>query len=232
MTRREHFFAWPGWPHLRFAAMVGTAFCAGWSVVYNGAGALAEARPVRIPVHFAWERGIPLVGAMFPIYLSINLLLWLAPFVLRTRSELLSFIRTLGAITLVAAAVFVALPAQSAYPDPGSIGAWSAWRDLAGRVALRVNMLPSLHVAMTTACVAVCVPRSRGWQRAVVLTWGGLIVLSTVLTHQHHVLDVVTGAALGWAGVRLVFLRRFTGEEATAVRGRTVAAPVLQESTR
>jgi membrane-associated phospholipid phosphatase len=37
--------------------------------------------------------------------------------------------------------------------------------------------------------------------------WAGVIAASTLLLHQHYLLDVLTGAALGWAGARAVYDR-------------------------
>ncbi|MGY8917947.1 MAG: hypothetical protein ACKVJ6_06705 [Flavobacteriales bacterium] len=38
--------------------------------------------------------------------------------------------------------------------------------------------------------------------------WGFLICISVIFTHQHHLFDVVTGVALAWVTIKLVYLRR------------------------
>jgi membrane-associated phospholipid phosphatase len=45
---------------------------------------------------------------------------------------------------------------------------------------------------------------TRGWLRGLVVVWFGLIVLSTLLVYQHHVVDLLGGAAVGLASFLLL----------------------------
>jgi membrane-associated phospholipid phosphatase len=56
-------------------------------------------------------------------------------------------------------------------------------------------------------CAASFSPRAPGWIKAVLWLWACLIAASTVLIHQHHVLDVITGWLLALLCVRMVFRR-------------------------
>jgi membrane-associated phospholipid phosphatase len=84
---------------------------------------------------------------------------------------------------------------------------------------LRYNLIPSLHVALSTATLAAYGTCRGAWGRILLAVWGGLIGLSTLLTHQHHVVDVVTGLLLGWAGYQLLYRRWLA-----AAAGRSVQA--------
>ena len=70
------------------------------------------------------------------------------------------------------------------------------------RLNLDYNLVPSLHVALAAVCLqAFWEGRSMPVRVALVL-WGLALALSTIFTHQHHVLDVVAGAVLA----RVMFL--------------------------
>jgi hypothetical protein len=58
------------------------------------------------------------------------------------------------------------------------------------------NLVPSLHVYFSAAIALACAAAARPLTRASLLVWLGVIVLSTLLTHQHHVVDIVAAFAL------------------------------------
>jgi membrane-associated phospholipid phosphatase len=203
------FLAWPGWKHLGYAALLSLANTAWFLLVYGGLDALTARRSLRVPVHFAAELRIPLVPAMTVFYMSLYLLFLMAPFVLRTRREFRAAVFTL-AITIACAGVgFLAFPAQLAFapPQEAELGSWAGLFHLADRLNLTYNLLPSLHVAMGVVCVTIFSPRAPRIGKIALWSWAGLIAASTVLTHQHHVLDVVTGWLLAVVCVKTVFDR-------------------------
>ena len=77
---------------------------------------------------------------------------------------------------------------------------FSAAFAFADQLNLRYNLVPSLHVAFAAIC-ALAYARARGAAAALVFgTWAAAIAASTVLLHQHHLVDVATGLALAaWA---------------------------------
>jgi hypothetical protein len=74
-------------------------------------------------------------------------------------------------------------------------------------MALDHNAVSSLHVALSCACAAAYAGRCGRIGKALLGTWAAAIALSTLLTHQHHLLDVVTAIALAAAGKWLVYDR-------------------------
>jgi membrane-associated phospholipid phosphatase len=201
------FLAWPGWAHLRYAAALSLANALWFAFVYGGADSLTAHRSLRVPVHFAAELRIPFVPAMTVFYMSLYILFLLAPFVLRTRREFRAVIWTLAVVIACAGMGFLAFPAELAFAPPreDELGVWAGLFHLADRLNLTYNLLPSLHVAMGVVCVAVFSPRSPAVGKIILWSWAVLIAASTVLIHQHHVLDVVTGWLLAVGGVRTVF---------------------------
>jgi membrane-associated phospholipid phosphatase len=204
------FLAWPGWKHLCYAALLSMANGLWFALVYGGMDALTARRSLRVPVHFPAELRIPLVPAMTVFYMSLYLLFLMAPFVLRTRREFRAAVWTLAVVIACGGLGFLAFPAQLAFAPPreAELGAWAGLFHLADRLNLTYNLLPSLHVAMGVVCVAAFSPRASRIGKVALWSWAALIAASTVLTHQHHVLDVVTGWLLAVVCVKLVFDRR------------------------
>src|SRR5262249_43617215 len=58
------------------------------------------------------------------------------------------------------------------------------------------NLFPALHIALCLILMDIYERHTRGIVRGVLLGWFGLIALSTVLTWQHHLVDIAGGAVL------------------------------------
>jgi membrane-associated phospholipid phosphatase len=204
----EPLFAWPGWKHLRFAGLL--LFVGLWwfALMYGGADALTSHRTLRVRVHLEQELRIPFVPEMAVVYLSLYLYFAAAPFILRQRRELFALALTVYLIILVGGVGFLLIPAKLAFPPPRDLGAFPGLFQFADRVNLTYNLVPSLHVAMSVFCSAVFGSRSGGTGKILFWTWAIAIAASTLLTHQHHLLDVVTGFALGVSAFKFGYSRQ------------------------
>lgn len=207
--RAEPLLAWPGWPHLLYAWALSLANGVWFVLVFGGGELLTSHRALRLPVHFAAELSIPFVPAMTAVYMSIYLLFLAAPFILRTRREFRAAIATLATIIGIAGAGFLLAPAELAFPPvrEEDLDIWAGLFHLADRLNLTYNLVPSLHVALTVACVGIFSSRAAGIRKAVLWAWAACVAISTLLTHQHHVLDVLTGWLLAMVCVRLIYDR-------------------------
>jgi membrane-associated phospholipid phosphatase len=154
----------------------------------------------------ALAQTVPFMPAFILGYLSMGLVFVPAPFILRSRQELRALACSLAAVTAVAGVGFLLLPAESAYP-PRDADAWSGLFAIARGMALRHNMVPSLHVALSAVCLSAYTSRCGMFGKLCLAAWIALIALSTLLTHQHHLLDVFTGLSLALAGKRFVYDR-------------------------
>jgi membrane-associated phospholipid phosphatase len=203
------FLAWPGWPHLRYAALLSLANTLWFLIVYGGADRFTAHRSLRVPVHFAAELSIPFVPAMTIFYMSLYGLFVLAPFVLRTRREFSAAVATIAQAIGASGLLFLLLPAQLAFAPvrEDQLGIWAGIYHVADDLNLTYNLLPSLHVAFAVICVSILAPHAPRPVGFLLWLWASLIAASTVLTHQHHVLDVIAGWLLAIACVRMVFRR-------------------------
>jgi membrane-associated phospholipid phosphatase len=204
------FWGWPGWRLLGHALLLGAALTLWWILVYHGADWLTARYDWRVRIHLDIELGIPFVPAAVLLYLSINLLFGMAPFVLRSRREVDGLALTLAAVIVVAGVGFLLVPAEAAFPPVGT----HAEREVLGallvfakRVALRYNMVPSLHVALGAACALAYATRAGTVGKVLLGTWTAGIAASTLLIHQHHLIDVATGLALAWGGHHFIYER-------------------------
>jgi hypothetical protein len=207
MRRRgEPFLAWPGWPLLAQAFLLALPVMLWWAFVYHGANWLTGLRPYRVRVHLDAELAMPFIPPFILAYLSLDLVFVPAPFILRSRRELQALALSLAVATAIAGIGFLLFPAELAYPysDPG---AWSGLFAFAREMALPYNLVPSLHVGLSCICLAAYATHCSLAGKTVLASWAGVIVLSTLFTHQHHLLDVVTGLATAVATKRLIYDR-------------------------
>ena len=104
---------------------------------------------------------------------------------------------------VVAAIIILLIPAQLAYGPPEDPGVWQPLFHFADRLNLDYNLVPSLHVALSFVCIELFALRANTTGKNLLRAWGGLIAASTILTHQHHLLDAVTGWLLAVMVIRL-----------------------------
>ena len=205
MTRGERFLGWPGWPFLRYAWLLSAANGVWFALVFGGCDWLTSHRSLRVPIHLPIELSIPLVPSAVVIYMSIYLLFLAGPFIVRERREFTALIRALALATLIGGVAFLLLPSRAAFAPPGDLGIWAGLFHFADHLNLDYNMVPSLHGALSVCCIAAFSRHTGAAGRAMLWTWAFAIALSTLLTHQHHVVDVLGGWCAG-----LVAIRAFT----------------------
>ncbi len=202
----EPFLAWPGWNHLKFAAVVSLIGAVWFVIVYGGCDAFTAHRVQRLRVHLDAELLIPFIPETVLLYSSIYLLFLAAPFILRQRQDFLRLAIQLDLTILLAGIGFLLIPAQLAFRPESDLGIFPGLFRFADKLNLTYNLVPSLHVALSVACVAAFAPRASCLGAVCLWAWAVAISASTLLTHQHHVLDVLAGWALGlsvfWAFAR------------------------------
>lgn len=214
--RGEPLLAWPGFASLRFSLPLAYLFSKIFFSIYGGASLLAKLRGAREAFHFDWELRLPFVPSLVIVYLSVPLLLLLAPFILRTWRSFTPFFVTLTAETVVAGVFFLLLPTVQSYPERQVNGLGGTIFHLVDRLNLDYNEFPSLHVAFAVTAALVYGGRC-GWLGKVLFgLWALTVASSTLLMHEHHLVGSVSGAALGLAAVVVVH-RRASSERALEV---------------
>lgn len=146
--------------------------------------------------YFDWERAIPFVPFMILPYLSIDLFFVAAPFLFPNERELNLYAGRVASAIVVAGICFLVIPLRFAFPRPHATGWLGTLFDWFRALDAPNNLFPSLHAALLLFLIDAYARHLRGLPRAVVMAWFVLVGLSPVLTHQHHVADIVGGFAL------------------------------------
>jgi hypothetical protein len=201
---REPFFAWPGMASFRLTLPLSYLFFKIFYSVYGGASLLAKLRRPLIDFYFPWEMRLPFLPSWSLIYLSVPLLMLLTPFILRTWRSFTPFVLTLTVETLVAGVFFLAIPLAQAYPPRVADGFFGGVFHLADRLNLDYNKFPSLHIAFALTAAVVFGRRCGGLGRTLFTLWIAAVLASTMLIHEHQILDLLGGLALGYFGVTVV----------------------------
>jgi hypothetical protein len=151
------------------------------------------------------ELAIPFVPQLVWVYLSMYALFALPAFVLPA-SRMPALGKQLIAGAIVSAICFLLLPAELGFARqlPGRAPYDAIFAGMFG-IDRPYNLVPSLHVIFSAAIALACADVVRPAARVALLAWLVVIVASTVLVHQHHLIDV--GAALA---IVFVLRRSFT----------------------
>lgn len=182
-----------------------------FATVYAGADFLTSLHAWRIHLYLTGELAVPLLPAMVLPYMSVYLGMLLAPCVLKTCAELDALAAALAEVIVIAGIAFLLLPAELGFvPVAESLPATATGNGgflgrtllLADRLNLDYNAVPSLHVALLIGCLGAYFARVRIGGRILLTLWIVLVAASTLLTHQHHLIDVAAGIALGVWGAR------------------------------
>ncbi len=173
-------------------------------VVYGGTNWLTAHRPAaQVDTWcFSWEAtAIPFVSAGIVPYMSIDLLFFLAPFLCRTDRERRVLARRVVFSILMAAVFFLLVPLKLTWqPRPATDGWFGVLVERSCSAPFLMeyphNLFPALHVTLAILLADVYGRATGRLLRVGCYVWFSLIILSTVLTWQHHVIDVLGGAML------------------------------------
>jgi membrane-associated phospholipid phosphatase len=224
---------WPGWRQLIYGLALGLIVLAWFTLVFGGAEWVVGQHSYRVRLQTPLDLAMPFWPWMSVVYLSHNLLMWSAPFVLRSSRELRAMAATLSGAVLIAGIGFLLLPGEIAFNFPAddqSSLSLTIWR-FAHWVALPHNFLPSLHVAFVVICATVYASYATPLGKTLLVAWGVAIVLSTLVTYQHYLADVVAGAILGACCVRWTYRPMTTPQQAIPASERCPASPALAKES-
>lgn len=150
------------------------------------------------------DRWVAFEPAWIGAYVSLALLVPLAPLLAARRDELARYARGLALLCAVCFAIFLVFPVLGPRPDAAPTGGLYAWIVSVDRPA---NSMPSLHAGLTVYSLLFAGRVLRGGAhrtpplavRAAGLGWGALILFSTLATKQHWLVDLPAGALVAWA---------------------------------
>ena len=217
---------------LRLTGAMAAGFSLFFLLVYGAASWVTGFYTGGLRVDLPFERHIPFVPAWSFVYVSMDALLLLSLLVFRTWREMVPFVLALCAQTVLGALCFLVLPVEVAWSAREVTGGHAGIFALADTMNLERNYLPSLHVAF--ACTAALAYGARGGTlaRGLLALWATAIAASTLLIHEHHLVDVLAGALLAWGTWRAVAPRASREAFLSALRVEALCARELWRFTR
>jgi membrane-associated phospholipid phosphatase len=178
------------------AAAIAGALSVLFIVVYGSCNWVTAHRDDVGTWYYSWEHLIPFVPVMIVPYMSINLFFVSAPFLCRSREGLRTFTLRITFAILIAGVCFLALPLKFGVTFPQATGWTGAIFNFLHRFDQPYNLVPSLHITFRTILADLFARHTKGRLRVASHIWFCLIGFSTLLTYQHHMVDVVAGFIL------------------------------------
>ena len=178
-----------------WAFWVGIAFFS----IYPTCNWLSVQRSHIYSLYFDAELNLPFVPEFVWLYMSMNILFLMPPFFLGV-PELKLLCKQLISATFFSGIIFLLFPAKLGFersiPDNPIYEGFFTTLFL---VDMPYNLVPSLHVVFSAIITLAITDTLRSMQiKSVWWGWLSLICLSTLLIHQHHLLDLVGGLAVAW----------------------------------
>ncbi|TXT37999.1 MAG: Ser/Thr and Tyr protein phosphatase (dual specificity) [Comamonadaceae bacterium] len=171
-------------------------FLAVFVPIYVGSGHLLTQLPDRsIHLLLEWEKSIPLIPWMIWPYLSL-FSLYALPLLHMNEHDMKQLSRQSVVAILVAGIFFISIPTKIGFSPVVVTGLHESIFRLIASVDTPFNLVPSLHVAGATLVVLGCVKRVGIGLARIYQIWLATLMISTVLVHQHHIIDAFAGFIL------------------------------------
>ena len=139
------------------------------------------------------------------LYLSFFLIIAFA-FFAGPHERIERLVRAMQICACVACCVFVIFPTSLEYPSFIGPGVSLAVLRALSWLDVRSNCLPSLHAALTTACLLTLWSKRHLFRSMLVTLWALAICLSIVQLRRHLAIDVMAGATLGATSYTIAWL--------------------------
>jgi membrane-associated phospholipid phosphatase len=162
-------------------------------LAYGGASYISGHIPWRFELPVIFEHLVPFVPLASIVYLSLMAMLMLSLFIMRRSEELILLFSVLIVETVIAAIFFILFPVETAFPERNAQGVVGAIFDFADFLNMQRNFFPSLHVCFALTAALYYAEKTQFLVRSIFFIWALAISISTVLIHEHYIVDVFAG---------------------------------------
>lgn len=156
------------------------------------------------------ELQIPFIPAFILGYVSLNVLMWVPAFTLSV-DELHALNRAMGWATVIAGIFFLLLPAPIGFMRTEVTGAFAAFYQKLYHLDEKANTFPSLHITFSFLFVRIILDSIKKYA-VYFWSWFLVIAISVLLTHQHHLIDIIGGIILAEFCFRRFYQRTLYGK--------------------
>ena len=147
---------------------------------------------------FEWEQHIPFIEEFIIPYISLYPMVILTFLLPQTHLELRVLLLRSFVIIFFSIAIFLLFPLQFAFTKPQT-DSFSWFITAIEMVDYPYNQAPSLHVSFSVMLWFSLADRVSSWFIKLLLAlWFATIATSTLFVYQHHFIDVISGALVGF----------------------------------
>ena len=147
---------------------------------------------------FEWEKHIPFIEEFIIPYIALYPMVLLTFLLPQNNLELRVLLLRSFVIIFFSISVFLLFPLQFSFENP-QVDNFSWFITTVEMVDYPYNQAPSLHVSFSVLLGVTLAKRVQSWWiNALLALWFITIALSTLFVYQHHFIDVITGALLGF----------------------------------
>jgi len=164
--------------------------------VYSACAWITSFRAVVPTWHFAFEQRITLLPWMIIPYVSFHFAMAIAPMFCSNSDEIAIYARRFVFVVMVSGVLLLLLPLHFGIVRPVVTGSFALPLRVLWQLDTNGNLFPSLHVAVAGVVWPIYVKHAPRALAPIVHIWFTLIVVSTLFTYQHHLIDVIGGAIL------------------------------------
>lgn len=165
-------------------------------LLYGASNYYASTLTDHYVLRYSWEMHIPMLPGFIIPYMSIDLFFFFSFFLCTTNTELRTHAVRLAVCTIVAACCFVIFPMKLGMDRPHLTGVNGEIYAFLKSFDYPHNLCPSLHVAYTLILRMLYSRHTRGLIWWLFHVWFFAVSFSVLFVHQHHVIDLLGGAAL------------------------------------
>ncbi len=147
---------------------------------------------------FEWEKHIPFIEEFIIPYIALYPMVLLTFLLPQSNLELRVLLLRSFVIIFFSITMFLLFPLQFSFEKP-QVENFSWFITVVEMVDYPYNQAPSLHVSFSVLLGVTLAKRVHSWWINSLLTlWFVTIALSTLFVYQHHFIDVITGALVGF----------------------------------
>lgn len=152
---------------------------------------------------------IPFIPSMILGYVSLNVLMIVPMFSLSV-DQLHGLNKAMTWATILAGLCFLLIPAPIGFIRGEVSGTWSEFYKTLYSLDKSANTFPSLHIAFSFLFIRILMSALKRYY-LFFSVWFLIIAFSVLLTHQHHLIDIVGGMILAEFCFRRFYLREING---------------------
>jgi hypothetical protein len=163
-----------------------------------------ESVVVEMPKHrvaFEWEKYIPFFPFAFIPYYGIFILPLFIPFAIKRKKKLYTLALRLIFSIIIAGIIFLIFPCELIF---GKRNLPNQFEYFTTFITGKYNLVPSLHVCLTYIICLSLFNEYNGPGKLLIIITLIVLPLSTLFSHQHHVVDVLSGLILATISFKLI----------------------------